>query len=301
MNQEIRSPIPPAIRTALASWFPELDATSWQLLGEGFGSVVLEHPAANLICRLCRTTEAGSRLLAIRTVAGLIPESAPFAVPRPVWSLPASVNPVAPYGAIAYRKLPGIPLNPHLCREATLPSIIDCLVHIHTTPLDMPDARNLRTWHQEEQHRHQTWRAIRDVLRHRLTPSEFRTVETWQQTPAPEPPAHCLVHGDFWQENLLIEPTSGAITGILDWENAHCGDPAIDFSPLNYPDPRFAREILTGYLHRTGHDDATFTRRVQWHWQGREFSGIYLSLLMEDEEELTESIEKLRNGGLLSP
>lgn len=38
--------------------------------------------------------------------------------------------------------------------------------------------------------------------------------------------APCLLHGDFWAQNLLWE--QGCITGVLDWEDAAIGDPLSD-------------------------------------------------------------------------
>ena len=38
--------------------------------------------------------------------------------------------------------------------------------------------------------------------------------------------APCLLHGDYWAQNLLWE--QGRITGILDWEDAAIGDPLSD-------------------------------------------------------------------------
>ena len=38
--------------------------------------------------------------------------------------------------------------------------------------------------------------------------------------------ARCLLHGDYWAQNLLWE--QGRITGILDWEDAAIGDPLSD-------------------------------------------------------------------------
>ena len=38
--------------------------------------------------------------------------------------------------------------------------------------------------------------------------------------------APCLLHGDYWAQNLLWE--QGRITGVLDWEDAAIGDPLSD-------------------------------------------------------------------------
>lgn len=44
----------------------------------------------------------------------------------------------------------------------------------------------------------------------------------------PRPDELCLVHGDFRSGNYMVEPASGWLTGILDWEFASWGDPMSD-------------------------------------------------------------------------
>ncbi len=42
----------------------------------------------------------------------------------------------------------------------------------------------------------------------------------------------CLIHGDFSLENLLIDPETFAVTGVLDWECARSGRPHADLGSL---------------------------------------------------------------------
>jgi len=39
-----------------------------------------------------------------------------------------------------------------------------------------------------------------------------------------------LVHGDYGPQNLLVDPDAGRVTGVLDWEFAHRGDPIEDLA-----------------------------------------------------------------------
>jgi len=48
---------------------------------------------------------------------------------------------------------------------------------------------------------------------------------------APPPSSTVLLHGDFRNGNLLIDPSFG-LTAVLDWELAHVGDPASDLGWL---------------------------------------------------------------------
>lgn len=62
----------------------------------------------------------------------------------------------------------------------------------------------------------------------------------------------CLVHSDFNPKNLLVEPTTGAVTGLLDWEFAHAGSPFTDLGNLLRFDrrPAFADAVLGAYTDR---------------------------------------------------
>ncbi|HEY3559502.1 MAG TPA: phosphotransferase [Kribbella sp.] len=42
----------------------------------------------------------------------------------------------------------------------------------------------------------------------------------------------CLVHSDFNPKNLLVDPDSARITGLIDWEFAHAGSPYADLGNL---------------------------------------------------------------------
>ncbi len=57
---------------------------------------------------------------------------------------------------------------------------------------------------------------------------------------APEPLAPVLVHGDFRNGNLIVDPQQG-VAAVLDWEIAHLGDPAEDLGWLCVNSWRFGR------------------------------------------------------------
>jgi aminoglycoside phosphotransferase (APT) family kinase protein len=59
---------------------------------------------------------------------------------------------------------------------------------------------------------------------------------------APEPARHTLVHGDFRLGNLVVG--AWGVTGVLDWELAHLGDPVEDLGWLCVPAWRFGRRDL---------------------------------------------------------
>jgi aminoglycoside phosphotransferase (APT) family kinase protein len=64
----------------------------------------------------------------------------------------------------------------------------------------------------------------------------------------------CLVHGDLNPKNLLLDPETLEVTGLLDWEFAHAGHPATDLGNLLRFErrPAFAEAVLAAYCERRG-------------------------------------------------
>ena len=67
-------------------------------------------------------------------------------------------------------------------------------------------------------------------------------------------PRVCLVHSDLNPKNLLLDPDTLALTGVLDWEFAHAGHPFTDLGNLLRFDrsPAFDRAVLAAYEERRG-------------------------------------------------
>jgi len=59
----------------------------------------------------------------------------------------------------------------------------------------------------------------------------------------------CLVHSDFNPKNILVEPSTGEVTGLLDWEYSHAGSPFTDLGNLLRFDrrPDLADAVLSTY------------------------------------------------------
>jgi aminoglycoside phosphotransferase (APT) family kinase protein len=57
----------------------------------------------------------------------------------------------------------------------------------------------------------------------------------------------CLVHSDFNPKNLLVDPATARITGLIDWEFAHAGSPYTDLGNLFRfsADPVLAGAVLS--------------------------------------------------------
>lgn len=59
----------------------------------------------------------------------------------------------------------------------------------------------------------------------------------------------CLVHSDLNPKNVLVDPTTGAVTGLVDWEFAHAGPPVTDLGNLLRfdRDPVFVEAVLAAH------------------------------------------------------
>lgn len=64
----------------------------------------------------------------------------------------------------------------------------------------------------------------------------------------------CLVHSDLNPKNLLLDPDTLEVTGLLDWEHAHAGHPFTDLgNVLRFErQPAYLDAVLAAYHHRRG-------------------------------------------------
>ncbi len=71
-------------------------------------------------------------------------------------------------------------------------------------------------------------------------------------------PRRSLVHSDLNPKNVLLDPTTGEVTSVLDWEFAHAGHPATDLGNLVRFDrsPAYVAAVLAGYRERVPPDEA---------------------------------------------
>jgi aminoglycoside phosphotransferase (APT) family kinase protein len=73
----------------------------------------------------------------------------------------------------------------------------------------------------------------------------FELAFSWLKRHMPPPPARLsLVHGDYRTGNFLVDQTG--VTGVLDWEMAHAGDPIEDIGWLCMKSWRLARDERIG-------------------------------------------------------
>ncbi len=60
-----------------------------------------------------------------------------------------------------------------------------------------------------------------------------------------------VIHADLGGENLHVDPRSGAVVGILDWDEAGPGDPAVDLAAMLAHAEPWLRDALLAYDRQT--------------------------------------------------
>ena len=272
-------------------------------LGHGFHSIAFESARGDVV-RVARSAEAMSRHRRERALLNRISSLLTVAVPNPRWS----VNPCAglPFGAMGYSKIPGRPLDPtdlpH--SDALASEIAKFLFELHRID---PEVAGLSD-HSVESARRPIERKFYNrtavVVREELGGPAVERIEQWLETLLTEERVRKftprLRHGDMWYENILLDPTSGRLAGVLDFEVAEMGDPARDFATLRHVSDGFARSVFDLYRALGGEVDDCIDNRIQGQWELREFDGLQHIILNNISDELPDAIAKIRDGPILS-
>ena len=79
-----------------------------------------------------------------------------------------------------------------------------------------------------------------------------------------------LIHGDLGGENILFDPASVRLTGILDWSYLQISDPAFEFAHLFIDKSELGEEVLK--LYRI--EESDFKKRVQLYVDSEPFYEI---------------------------
>lgn len=235
--------MPDRIPALLARHLPAHRVRSVTRLGEGWDNVVYEVDG-ELLIRVRKEPDPRRRQEQIRREAGLLTalaEWSPLPTPEVVFADPEA-------GALAYRKLPGVPLSERPAAEsarvaAPLGAFLGSLHRVpvaRVAQLAPRDVRPLAQWLREAE---RDYRRIASLL----PAAERRRVEDFLgRTPPAEPTALAFCHNDLAGEHVLVD--AGAITGIIDWTDAAVADPAHDLALL-YRDfgPDLFDLTLAGY------------------------------------------------------
>jgi aminoglycoside phosphotransferase (APT) family kinase protein len=102
---------------------------------------------------------------------------------------------------------------------------------------------------------------------------DLEVVMSWLAENQPEDVANCVIHNDYRLDNLVLDPNSLDVIGVLDWEMATLGDPLMDLGcalaywveavdddgmksarrqPTNAPGMLTRDEVVARYAERSG-------------------------------------------------
>lgn len=202
-------------------------------LGAGLENVAYE-VNGDLIVRFSSAADPHGRAAAVQREAGVLETVAtvsPLAIPEPVFVAPEQ-------GCLAYRKVPGVPLlelaqSDRAGLAASVGSELGRFLSIvNALPIDrMSDLVGV------DDQPFEGWRAdAADLYRSVAVaiPEAFHpAIDTFLRAP---PPAedHPLVfsHNDLGIEHVLVDPSIGAVSGVIDWSDVAIVDPAFDLGLL---------------------------------------------------------------------
>jgi len=255
------------VHSALTEFFPNLSKKNINFFYHGTYNVfqIENRFIARFPDRTLRN-EKGSQLIKNEIdILNLLRTFLSFQIPKP---LHFSLNKENPF--MVYEKIPGISLSKCFKELKTTQKqkiahqIADFLSELHSLrldesselkPLSTKDYRNYWIKINREMKKdifprlkpmHQNW--LDNIF------SDFlEDNQNFKFTP-------CVIHGDFDTSNILMDPNSYTITGIIDFEESSIFDPAADF--LFYDEGKiFLNHILDHYK---GIKEETFFNRMKF-------------------------------------
>lgn len=181
--------------------------------------------------------------------------------------------------------------------------IADFLVALHGFPPE--EARGLGV--PEADRDGAEFEALRDavlpLLREVLSRAEYEVVVAWSDGFLADDEVDrfspLLRHGDLWYGNVLVDPQTGRLNAVLDWDNAAIGDPAWDLTRQLHLGDRFAAAVLRAYRARRRARAPGLPHRIRRRWELLEFEGVRTAARLDDAGEFDDTINKLRAGPIL--
>ncbi|KTR96643.1 aminoglycoside phosphotransferase [Microbacterium testaceum] len=207
------------VAAALRAAGEPVEPARWEWVTHGSANLVVL--AGGAAVRVGRTPSAAAESLRAQALVDALPDL-PFAVPR------ALADPVRDgvMVAIAQRRLDGIPHPSGYGEAEVLRGVLDALAAV---PVRAQEA------HLAPAHAFMGGEAWHPIMVEQAVPLlapdvRDRARRAADDLAALEPVAEGLVHGDLAGSNLLW--SGGVVSGVIDWDLASAGDPAVDVAAL---------------------------------------------------------------------
>jgi aminoglycoside phosphotransferase (APT) family kinase protein len=189
----------------------------------------------NLIVRFPRTEEVAQATA--REIALLPRLSRHVSFPVPLPTVIATWNNFPFFG---YQRIVGSELRRADLSDKLLTQFGAQLAQLNSFPLDQVPRRSVErsiqtAWHDRYVH---LWPQIEEFVFPELDSvlSDLVRQRFWQMLNQPPAFELCFVHNDLGLEHVLIDSTGdsiGAVIGMIDFEDAAIGDPAVDLAPIS--------------------------------------------------------------------
>jgi aminoglycoside phosphotransferase (APT) family kinase protein len=139
-------------------------------------------------------------------------------------------------GAVITEKTPA-PRDDEGLRRRIAESLVDTLAALHAVPWD---GVGLGDFGKPEGFNARQLRRMRSLVAVDGTvPKSFTPLDNWLHAHLPPESGTSIVHNDFRIGNVIVDPRTGCVAAVLDWELATIGDPLADLGYLltSYPVP----------------------------------------------------------------
>ena len=267
--------------------YPDLEDAVRPLtvLGGGYMSLAVE-TAGGIVVRLPKRADAAALAAAGERLLPVLGPTLPVNVPEPMWH--GALSAACPWGFSAYRKVAGVSFDVAALDAAATQRLAGELgaffAALHAFPLD--EARELGVADDWRGHYVELGEAVLPELGRLLEPGELRAVDAWWQAFLDDGRnwryAPALVHGDVGPAHLLLDD-DGGLVGVIDFDEACIGDPAVDFGGLvAYVDARFGEATYAAYRRHGVTTDRDLPRRARLLAAVTPFFSIHAALHFDD-------------------
>ncbi len=258
-------------RRLVESRVPGIEIRTCEPIADGWSSHVLD-VNGELIFRFPRRAEVAHAVEKEILLLPLLADALPVRVPR--YDVIVRERPNGPVVFVGYDKIQGQRLSrdnvlPQERRRSLACDIGELLSALHRSPPDGVAAAGVSPvtvdgWRQE--YRVMFERAQCDVFPLLSAGKQRVESEFWIRflddddnfrfTPS-------VIHADLGPEHTICDLEQGSVVGVIDWEDAQIGDPALDLTGLLYElGESFANEVFASY---GGNTDQRLPERTRFY------------------------------------
>ncbi len=265
---------------------------SLEPLGEGLSSLVFM--AQGLVFRLAKTPEVLAHYHYEAEFLRQVHRKLPLNVPEPVEVIEFLDNPWSGCFVSTFQdgRTPKEYERELLNSPGDIQALAEFLVGLHSQP-------RLKTLHEDSLKQHESrLEFCFQTLKNHLKNHEMQTLQAWasnllQQLDCRGEPVVC--HGDLWYGNLLLTPSGEGfrLSGVVDFERVRLAHPALDLSRLKHVSPEYQKQVIQAYKAMKKLPE-NLDEQLQLYWELQAFDGIYRCIVLEEQAELLDAIEKLR-------